>query len=66
MCRDEPIIVTVHGTPLFELKPIEDAGDDLINQLIEHNPDFRQFAKGSLNRLTMSFQEMAKGLGARH
>ena len=39
-CHEEPIIVTVNGTPAFQLVPIEEE-DDLINELIEHHLTFR-------------------------
>ena len=41
VCRDEPVIVTVNGEPAFQLVPL-DADDDLVDQLIEHNPAFRR------------------------
>jgi prevent-host-death family protein len=41
LCRKQPVVVTVNGTPAFELVPL-DEDDDLINQLIEHNPRFRK------------------------
>ena len=40
LCHEEPVIVTINGTPAFQLMPIE-AGDDLIDELLEHHPTFR-------------------------
>src|SRR5688500_16365442 len=35
ICHDEPIVVTVNGTPAFQLVPL-DEGDDLIDSLLAH------------------------------
>ena len=40
-CHDEPIIVTVNGVTSFQLVPLSE-DDDLIDSLLEHNPDFRE------------------------
>ena len=50
LCHEEPVIVTVNGTPSFQLVPLEEE-DDLIDRLLEHHPSFRQtLAPGSANR----------------
>ncbi len=41
LCHEEPVIITVNGTPSFHLVPLE-KDDDLIDRLLEHNPKFRQ------------------------
>jgi len=54
----------VNGSPAFELTPLfED--DDLINQLIENNPSFRQLLKERLDRPTITSEEMSKRLNKR-
>ncbi len=47
-CRKEPVVVTVNGRPRFDLVPLDD--DDLVEQLIEHNPDFRRLLEERLRR----------------
>ena len=61
MCRKEPVIVTVNGVPAFELVPLEE-DDDLINQLLEHNPKFRQDLQKRLRERTVSVREAARRL----
>ena len=41
LCHQEPVIVTVNGSPSFQLVPLEDE-DDLIDRLLEHHPGFRR------------------------
>ncbi len=48
-CRKEPVVVTVNGRPRFELVLLDD-DDDLVEQLIEHNPDFRRLLEERLRR----------------
>ena len=48
-CRKEPVVVTVNGRPRFELVPLDD-DDDLVQQLVEHNPDFRRLLEDRLQR----------------
>lgn len=62
MCRKEPVVVTVNGVPSFELVPL-DEDDDLINQLIEHNPDFRVYLQKCLRSKTVSAEEAFRRLG---
>ena len=61
LCQREPVIVTVKGIPAFQMVPLKE-DDDLIDRLLEHNPDFRAYleqclrgrsvaAKDSLERL---------------
>ncbi len=45
LCHSEPIIVTVKGVPAFQLAPLEE-DDDLIDQLLEHNPKFQTYLGG--------------------
>ena len=47
LCHEEPVIVTVNGVPSFQLVPLE-AGDDLIDRLLEHNPKFRRTLESRL------------------
>jgi prevent-host-death family protein len=48
-CRQEPVVVTVNGRPRFELVPLDD-DDDLVGQLMEHNPDFRRLLEERLRK----------------
>src|SRR5205823_1279094 len=41
LCRSEEVIVSIHGVRTFQLSPL-DEDDDLINELLEHNPDFQR------------------------
>ncbi len=50
LCHEEPVIITVNGTPSFQLVPLE-KDDDLIDRLLEHNPSFvGPWKIGSKNR----------------
>lgn len=46
-CVHEPIIVTVNGSPAFELVPLS-KDDDLLDQLMAHNPDFKSLLRQRL------------------
>jgi prevent-host-death family protein len=61
LCREETVIVTVKGLPAFELVPL-DAEDDLINQLLEHNPNFRKMLESRLSERSLSAKEAARRL----
>ena len=61
LCQKEPVIVTVNGTPTFQLVPLDEA-DDLIDQLLEHNPAFRETLQARLREATVSAKEAAKRL----
>ena len=41
LCHSEPVIVTVKGIPAFQMVPLKE-DDDLIDRLLEFNPDFRK------------------------
>ena len=58
-CHEEPIIVTVNGVPSFQLVPLSD-DDDLIDSLLEHNPQFRQTLKKRLTENAVSVKEARK------
>jgi len=60
-CRKESIVVTVNGEPSFEIVPIN-PDDDLIDQLIAHNPKFRKMLEARLKGKTISADEMRKRL----
>jgi prevent-host-death family protein len=53
LCQREPIIVTVKGAPVFQMVPL-DEDDDLINQLLEHNPKFEEFLQTCLRTRSVS------------
>jgi prevent-host-death family protein len=59
LCRDEPVIVTVNGVPVFQLVPL-DEDDDLINSLLEHNPKFRETLQSRLRERSVSVTEARK------
>jgi prevent-host-death family protein len=61
LCHKEPVVVTVNGVPAFQLAPL-DEDDDLINQLLEHNPAFRELLKARLEEHSISAAEAAKRL----
>jgi hypothetical protein len=46
LCHTEPVIVTVKGVPAFQMAPLEE-DDDLINQLLEHNPKFGAYLESA-------------------
>jgi antitoxin (DNA-binding transcriptional repressor) of toxin-antitoxin stability system len=47
LCQREPVIVTVKGVPTFQMVPLKE-DENLIDQLLEHNPDFRDYLKECL------------------
>jgi prevent-host-death family protein len=55
-CHDEPVIVTVNGVPSFQLVPLSE-DDDLIDSLLEHNPNFRRTLKNRLKEKSVSIKE---------
>ena len=61
LCHDEPVIVTVNGVPSFQLVPLE-KDDDLIEQLLEHNPKFRHLLQTRLRERSISTQEALRRL----
>jgi hypothetical protein len=61
LCHDEPVIVTVNGTPLFQHAPL-DKDDDLIDNLLEHNPKFRQTLEERLREKSVPSDEACKRL----
>lgn len=61
LCHREPVIVTVKGVPAFQLAPL-DEDDDLINELLEHNPSFRTYLENCLKGPFLSSEEALKKL----
>lgn len=61
LCRKEPVVVTVNGVPAFELVPL-DENDDLVDQLIEHNPRFRKMLQQRLKEKTIAVAGAMKRL----
>ena len=61
LCHKEPVIVTVNGVPSFQLAPLEE-DDDLIDQLLQHNPRFRKSLESRLRERTVSAEEAAQKL----
>ena len=62
LCKHEPVIVTVNGEPAFELSPLDDEDDDLINQLIEHNAEFRAMLQARRKQPCISAEELLRSL----
>ncbi len=62
MCYQEPVVVTVDGVPLFQLVPLPEEDDDLINQLLEHNPEFVELVRAQSRTREISAEEAAKML----
>ena len=56
LCRKEPVVVTVHGVPSFQLVPI-DEDDNLIDQLLEHNAGFRRLLRSRLREKSIPAKE---------
>ncbi len=56
LCHREPVIVTVKGVPAFQLAPLEE-DDDLIDQLLEFNPRFRDYLEKCLHSPSVSSSE---------
>jgi antitoxin (DNA-binding transcriptional repressor) of toxin-antitoxin stability system len=61
LCHREPIIVTVKGEPAFQMVPL-DRDDDLIDQLLEHNPQFQDYLKRCLRSRSVSSAEAFRKL----
>ena len=61
LCHREPVIVTVKGVPVFQMVPL-DEDDDLIDQLLEHNPKFGEYLQGCLRSRTISAQAALRRL----
>ena len=61
LCHQEPIIVTVNGRPAFQLVPLEEE-DDLVNELLEHNPAFREMLQSRLEERTVTEKEALRRL----
>ncbi|HKI34959.1 MAG TPA: hypothetical protein VKA46_24095 [Gemmataceae bacterium] len=60
LCEQETVIVTVNGLPAFQLCPLPEDDDDLINQLLEHNPRFWALLEARVGEPTLSCAEAAK------
>ena len=60
LCQKESVIVTVKGLPAFQLSPLPEEDDDLINQLLEHNPKFRALLVARVGERTISCAEAAE------
>jgi prevent-host-death family protein len=61
LCHDEPVIVTVNGLPAFQLVPLAEE-DDLIDQLLEHNPRFRERLAERLGERSLSAKQALRRL----
>jgi prevent-host-death family protein len=61
LCQNQPVIVTVNGLPAFQLVPLTE-DDDLIDQLLEHNPRFRDLLKMRLREQSISSKEALRRL----
>jgi prevent-host-death family protein len=61
LCHAEPVIVTVNGAPAFQLVPLGD-DDDLVDQLLEHNPAFVRSLEKRLKERSVGVKEAARRL----
>ena len=61
LCHQEPVIVTVNGVAAFQLVPL-DGDDDLIDQLLEHNPRFQESLEARLRERSLSAKEARRHL----
>ena len=61
LCHDEGVIVTVNGVPLFQLAPLTE-DDDLIDQLLDHNPAFSRLLEERLKERNVPTKEAARRL----
>jgi len=61
LCQEEPVIVTVKGLPAFQLVALAE-DDDLIDQLLEYNPRFREFLKMRLDEQSIPVKEAMRRL----
>jgi prevent-host-death family protein len=61
LCHKEPVIVTVNGDPLFQLVPLDEE-DDLIDQLLEFNPRFRDLLKKRLGEKSVPAAKVLRQL----
>jgi len=61
LCHDEPVIVTVNGTPVFQLAPLSE-DDDLVDALLTHNPKFRQTLERRLAEKSISIKQARQRL----
>ncbi len=56
LCQREPVIVTVKGIAAFQMVPLKE-DDDLIDKLLEHNPDFRKYLEKCLRSRSLAAEE---------
>ena len=61
LCQKEPVIITVNGRPAFQLVPLDEE-DDLIDELLQHNPQFRTLLKQRLGEKKVSAAEALRRL----
>ena len=57
VCKREPVIVTVNGAPAFQLVPIGE-DDDLVDDLLRHNPEFERMLRKRLRERTVSARKV--------
>ena len=61
LCRDEPVIVTVNGKPTFQIAPVTEQ-DDLVDNLLKHNPKFRQALQKRLREKSVPARDARRRL----
>jgi prevent-host-death family protein len=61
VCRKEAVVVTVNGEPAFQLVPLNEE-DDLIDQLLEHSPQFQRMLQNRLRERAVSVGDAKKRL----
>jgi prevent-host-death family protein len=61
LCHKEPVVVTVNGSPSFQLAPLEE-DDDLIDRLLAYNPGFRKMLRARLREKDVSVKAAQRKL----
>ena len=61
--HDEPVVVTVNGRPSFQLVPLQEE-DDLIDRVIQDNPEFGKLLQRRLSERTVSVQAASRRLAS--
>lgn len=64
LCHEEPVIITISGVPSFRLAPLEE-GDQLIDELIEHNSEFRGILDARLREPAASVKTVLRSKALR-
>jgi prevent-host-death family protein len=61
VCQQEPVVVTVNGSPAFQMVPLAE-DEDLVDSLIRHNPRFRRMLERRLRERSSPARGVLKRL----